>query len=277
MLLNSHNSERSNRRFALHTWSGGTNKSKPVKVLSGVLSTYCSNCPHQTHIYHRWCTVKIHSRCSRRWFSSGLIEKSKSLKLKIKIPPTPTPDLNSLQKNEVSTHTWTRTYARAFQDGDSGLCPGTTREDRSPPCVPVEGPLPSSTARSSAVASRATQGKAGGNTVYLTQPRCPSARLGFDCRHLTTAQARRHEQFKRFFFFHGLGEKGRTQSQHLTTGTLTPRARRLLREDKKAGSKSARRRREGRRRARRAQGRRSMPQESAAALRRRIAARVGVA
>lgn len=142
MLLNSHNSERSNRRFALHTWSGGTNKSKPVKVLSGVLSTYCSNCPHQTHIYHRWCTVKIHSRCSRRWFSSGLIEKSKSLKLKIKIPPTPTPDLNSLQKNEVSTHTWTRTYARAFQDGDSGLCPGTTREDRSPPVSPWKGPCP---------------------------------------------------------------------------------------------------------------------------------------
>lgn len=136
MLLNSHNSERSNRRFALHTWSGGTNKSKPVKVLSGVLSTYCSNYPHQTHIYHRWCTVKIHSRCSRRWFSSGLIEKSKSLKWKIRIPPTATPstDLNSLQKNEVSTHTLTHTYGRAFQDGGSGLCLGTTREDRSPPC-----------------------------------------------------------------------------------------------------------------------------------------------
>lgn len=51
MLLNSHNSERSDRRFALHTWSGGTNKSKPVKVLSGVLSTYCSNYPHIKHVF----------------------------------------------------------------------------------------------------------------------------------------------------------------------------------------------------------------------------------
>lgn len=107
-------------------------------------------------------------------------------------------------------------------------------------------------ARSSAIASEATQRKAGGRTLYLTQPRRPNARLGFDRRHLTTAQARRHEQFKRFFFFHGLGETGSCQSQHLMTGTLASRSRRLLREYRKAGNESARSRREGRRRALRA-------------------------
>lgn len=216
------------------------------------------NYPHQTCIYHRWCTVKIHSRCSRRLFYSVLIEKSKPLKLKLNMLP-PSTSLNSLQKNVFSAPAFTHTYAYAFQDGGSGFCLGTTRDDRSPLCPRGRAPAPfhrsRPAARSSAVASRATQGKAGGSTVYLTQPRCPSARLGFDCRHLTTAQARWHKQFKRFFFFHGLGEKGGSHSQHLTTGTLTPRTRRLLREDKKAGSESARSRREGRRRAQRAPGR----------------------
>lgn len=65
---------------------------------------------------------------------------------------------------------------------------------------PLRLPLPPTPGRPSAAASRAAH-RAG----YLTQPRCPSVRLWFHRRHLPTAQARRHEQFKRFFFIHGLG------------------------------------------------------------------------
>ena len=44
----------------------------------------------------------------------------------------PSTNLNSLQKNEFSAHIFTHTHACAFRDGGSGLCLGTTREDRTP-------------------------------------------------------------------------------------------------------------------------------------------------
>lgn len=91
--------------------------------------------------------------------------------------------------------------------------------------------------RSSCPTARSPQSSA----IYLTQPRGPSAALGFDRRHLTAAQARRHEQFKRLSFLHGLGGEGRARSRRLVTDA--PR--------RPSGSPSAGRRRRGRKGGRR--------------------------
>lgn len=193
----------SDRTFSLHTWSGRTNKSKPVRVSRWCISHLLFWITHIKCVYHWRCTVKIHSRCSRR-LSLVLIEKScKSLKLKFKVvlpPPPRSSNLKFAEKRVQRTHFYTYICmcfpGGQVQDVVWGQAAGRTRGTAPAPPAPPGRP--------SAAASRAAH-RAGGSARYLTQPRRPSARLGFHRRHLTTAQARRHEQFKRFFFFHGLG------------------------------------------------------------------------
>lgn len=130
----------------------------------------------------------------------------------------------------------------------------------SPPGAPLPLPhRPRAPRRGRAPTARRSpqSGTAPGSAIYLTQPRGPSAGLGFDCRHLTAAEARRHEQFKRLSFFHGLGGEGRPRSRRLTADAPPPQPASLSRpprEDTKAGGEGARSKRDGRRREQRAPG-----------------------
>lgn len=69
---------------------------------------------------------------------------------------------------------------------------------------------------------------------YLARLCGPSTGLGFDCRHLTAAQARRHEQFKRFSFFHGFGAAGKVSEPAPHRGrAIRPTLARPLRRKKR--------------------------------------------
>lgn len=73
---------------------------------------------------------------------------------------------------------------------------------------------------------------------YLARLCGPSTGLGFDCRHLTAAQARRHEQFKRFSFFHGFRAAGKVSEPAPHRGrAIRPALARPLRRKKKGGKR----------------------------------------